>query len=85
MNIDNFTLGELKQIAAIVNNQIGTLMQAFVGDDFDQYREDALMEDSRCNGFLDEVLFKHGPNMGRLAKVHEYLDETRPAREELTA
>lgn len=67
------------------HNQIGTLMQAFVGDDFDQYREDALMEDSRCNGFLDEVLFKHGPNMERLAKVHEYLDETRPAREELTA
>lgn len=70
------------------HNQIGTLLQAFVEqestNDWDGYEEYNLMSDSFGNGFLDGILFEHGPNMERLAKIHDYL-EARAKREEVAA
>jgi hypothetical protein len=69
-------------------NQIGTLLQAFVEqestNDWDQYEEYNLMEDTRGNGYLDEILWRNCPEMARLTKVHEYL-EHRAKREEVMA
>lgn len=70
------------------HNQIGTLLQALVEqesvNDWDQFEELSLMDDSNGKGFYDEILFANCPEMARLAKVHEYL-ETRAKREEVMA
>lgn len=70
------------------HNQIGTLLQAFVEqesvDEFSQYEEYELMEETRCNGVYEELLYNNCPEMPRLTKVHEYL-ETRAKREEVMA
>ena len=70
------------------HNQIWTLLEAFVEqeaiDNFDQWQEFDLMEDTRGNGMLDDMLYSNCPEMPRLTKVHEYL-EARAKREEVMA
>lgn len=70
------------------HNQIATLLQALADQEtngeFDQYQEYDLMEDTRGNGHLDEILWRNCPIMPRLTKVHEYL-EARAHREEVMA
>lgn len=55
-------------------NEIGTLLRAFVGDDYDCWSEIDTMEPTFCNGVLDNILIKHGPNMERLLKIRDYLE-----------
>ena len=71
------------------HNQIKTLLEVFAdmettSGDFDQYAELSLMEDSRGNGSLDDILFSNCPELNRLCKIHEYL-ETRAKRDEVAA
>lgn len=67
------------------HNQVGTLMIALLLTEFpdwDQYQEYDLMSDDMGNGVIDNILFggEDGEYLNRLARVHEYLDVTRPAR-----
>ena len=66
------------------HNQLGTLLEFFVGEDFYVWAESSLMEDSVSNGFLDTAISNATPNIERLFKIHDYL-ELRANREEVTA
>ena len=65
------------------HNQLGALVQAYVyskddslGDgEFDDYAEFALMEDARGNGCIDSWIDDNTPQLGRLYKVWNYLNE----------
>lgn len=85
---DNTLEGWPADVTEWDHNQIGTLLQAFADQetngDFDQYRELEVMDETRSNGYLDEILWRNCPEMARLTKVHEYL-EARAKREEVTA
>ena len=62
------------------HNQVGTLIELFVGEDFDHYREYDLMESDRGNGDIENWIYDNTPNIERLYKIGEYL-RTREARE----
>lgn len=85
---DNTLEGWPADVTEWDHNQISTLLQVFTDQetngDFDQFAEYDLMEDTRCNGNLDEILWRNCPEMERLSRVHEYL-ETRANREGVTA
>jgi hypothetical protein len=70
-------------------NQIGTLLQALaedtVGGEFDGWQQYELMEQSMCNGVLDEIICRNGgTKLERLLKIRDYLED-RKEREEVTA
>lgn len=56
------------------HNQVGTVIVALAGDEFDQYAEHSLMENQRCNGRLDEWL-SHSEKVVRLLNIHDYLQD----------
>ena len=68
-------------------NQIGTLLIALANqecsntDGFSQWDEYELMEQTRGNGLIDDILYCSCPEMERLLKVHDYL-QSREARRE---
>lgn len=73
---------DLTEWGSIVNwdhNQVGTLLQAYAdqvqGSEFDSWAEYSLMEDCRCNGWLDSWIYENTPGIERLLNVHEYLQE----------
>lgn len=61
------------------HNQIATLIGTYADqelgdvDGYTQYRELDVMEATRSNGHLDDILHQNCPEMERLCKVHEYL------------
>lgn len=65
------------------HNQIGTLFEVLVGEDFDQYAEYDLMSDSFSNGFIDNLLCDSSKEVVRLVNIHDYL-EKRAEREHAT-
>lgn len=60
------------------HNQLGVLMVALVrhvkGDDMDEWREVDLMEDVRCNGYLDDMICAHIPEINRYLTLWDYLN-----------
>jgi hypothetical protein len=61
------------------HNQVGTLIELLVGEDFDHYKEYDLMEDDRGNGEIEGWISENTPNIGRLYNIADYL-RTREAR-----
>lgn len=57
------------------HNQVGALLIAVAGPDFDQYAELNLMEFARDNGRFDEWLYDCGPKVHRLMGVRDYLEQ----------
>jgi hypothetical protein len=71
-------IDEWGDIAEWDHNQIGCLIEAYVlhqNPDFDQYAEYALMDDAQCNGVVWNWIDESTPNMGRLHKVFNYLEQ----------
>jgi len=68
------------------HNQLGTLLQALaedtVGGDFDGWQQYELMEQSRCNGCIDDIVYRNCPGIERLLKIRDYLED-RLEREEV--
>ena len=60
-------------------NQLGVLIRAHVTEqnpDFDQWAEFDLMENARCNGAIDNWIFKSNPKaLNRLAGINSYLNK----------
>jgi hypothetical protein len=56
------------------HNQLGALMIALAGSDFDQYSECNLMESAQCNGKYESWISENTPGIERLYKIHEYLE-----------
>lgn len=56
------------------HNQVGTLLAAHAGPDFDHYAEHSLMEDARGNGDIDNWVCAATPSIDRLYKVYNYLE-----------
>lgn len=71
-------------------NQIGTLLMALAdqecsnSDGFECWDEYDLMEYDRCNGDIDDMVYKNMPNAERLFKIFDYL-ELRAHRDGATA
>ncbi len=68
--------------------QICTLLQALaedtLGGDFDGWQQYDLMEHTRGNGLIDDILYRSCPEMERLLRIHDYL-QAREERERETA
>lgn len=69
------------------HNQLGCLIQVYADDlltphgepEFNHWGEYGLMDDYRCNGYLDSWIGESTPDIQRLYNIHDYL-ETRAAR-----
>ena len=72
-------LADWGRIESWDHNQCGTALEFYAmqenGGEFDQWAEYAIMEDSLCNGFLSELVWKNCPEMPRLYRVFEYLNK----------
>ena len=70
-------LTEWGKIETWDHNQCGTALEFYAiqesGGEFDSWKEYALMENSQCNGFLQEIIWQNCPAMPRLYRVFEYL------------
>lgn len=70
-------LAEWGKVETWDHNQVGTAIEFYAiqesGGEYDHWQEYAIMEDSLCNGFLSELLWKNCPDMPRLYRVFEYL------------
>jgi hypothetical protein len=53
------------------HNQLNVLIDSFINDSYDEY-ELYIMDDSICNGFINELIYKHCTNK-RIFKVFDYL------------
>ncbi len=60
------------------HNQVGALISAYAlqqNPDFDQWGENDLMENAKCNGYIDNWLFASNPvPLNRLANINDYLN-----------
>jgi len=65
------------------HNQLACLLSAYVetvsNDEFDQWKENDLMESAQCNGDFDSWISENTDGIERLYKISEYL-RTRQAR-----
>lgn len=72
-------LTEWGQIKTWDHNQCGTALEFYAiqesGGEFDSWKEYALMENSQCNGFLQEIIWQNCPAMPRFYRVFEYLQK----------
>ena len=72
-------LAEWGKIESWDHNQCGTAIEFYAmqesSGEFDSWKEYALMENSQCNGFLQEIIWKNCPAMPRLYRVFEYLQK----------
>ena len=72
-------LTEWGKIETWDHNQCGSALEFYAiqesGGEFDSWKEYALMENSQCNGFLQEIIWKNCPSMPRLYRVFEYLQK----------
>lgn len=72
-------LAEWGKIESWDHNQCGTALEFYAmqesGGEFDSWKEYALMENSQCNGFLQEIIWKNCHIMPRLYRVFEYLQK----------
>ena len=72
-------LADWGRIESWDHNQCGTALEFYAtqenGGEFDQWAEYEIMEDSLCNGFLSELVWKNCPEMPRLYRVFEYLNK----------
>lgn len=72
-------LTEWGKIETWDHNQCGSALEFYAiqesGGEFDSWKEYALMENSQCNGFLQEIIWKNCPAMSRLYRVFEYLQK----------
>jgi hypothetical protein len=59
------------------HNQLGILVESFVGDDFDEF---GLMESSICNGFLDNLIWESMSNADRIGRVYDWLRNREESR-----
>ena len=70
-------LSEWGKVETWDHNQCGTALEFYAiqesGGEFDQWQEYAIMENSLCNGFMQELIWKYCPEMPRLNRVFEYL------------
>lgn len=71
-------LAEWGNVESWDHNQCGTALEFYAiqenGGEFDQWKEYAIMEDSMCNGFMSELIWKNCPDMPRLYRVFKYLE-----------
>ena len=72
-------LADWGKIESWDHNQCGTALEFYAnqenGSEFDGWAENAIMEDSLCNGFLSELIWNNCPEMQRLHRVFEYLNK----------
>lgn len=72
-------LAEWGKIETWDHNQCGSALEFYAiqesGGEFDSWKEYALMENSQCNGFLQEIIWQNCPAMSRLYRVFEYLQK----------
>lgn len=72
-------LSEWGNIESWDYNQCGTALEFYAiqesDGEFDKWKEWAIMEESLCNGFMSELLWKNCPDMPRLYRVFEYLQK----------
>lgn len=55
------------------HNQLSALIKTHVPDEFDQWAEVELMDDFRCNGYIEQWLSESDSNFNRIANVAGYL------------
>ena len=72
-------LSEWGKVETWDHNQCGTALEFYAiqesGGEFDQWAEHGIIEDSLCNGFMQELIWKYCPEMPRLYRVFEYLNK----------
>lgn len=72
-------LAEWGKVETWDHNQVGTAIEFYAiqesGGEYDHWQEYAIMEDSLCNGFLSELLWKNCPDMPRLYRIFKYLQK----------
>jgi len=70
-------LAEWGRVESWDHNQCGTALEFYAiqesGGEYDHWQEYAIMENSLCNGFMQELIWQNCPEMPRLYRVFEYL------------